>query len=120
MPRKEEAVRLGREDGSATGEPGESAGRGNSAKSWSRSGIPGLAPVIGRQGNNGAGLRKARFQCGRIGLRIELRHPAVDGPGRSFQLVVLVVLVVFVVCSVCLQRLFEKSGQGARGDRDGT
>ena len=38
--------------------------------------------VIGRRSDNGVGLRKTRFQHGRIWLRVKLGHPAVNGPGR--------------------------------------
>ena len=51
-------------------------GAGHPAGFLDRFHCPG-GQVVGRRGNNGFGLRKARFQCGRIGLRIKLRHPAV-------------------------------------------
>ena len=38
--------------------------------------------IVRQRQNNGVGPGRTRFQCGRVGLRVNLRHSTVDGPGR--------------------------------------
>ena len=81
VPRWEQAV-------STTREPGASSGRGNSVRelvthrdSWT------VSRVLEESRSSGVraatvGLRKTRFRCGQVGLRVKLGHPAVNGPER--------------------------------------